>query len=105
MTDTEKAELKKLYDRYTELKPLAEEFQTVVNKLRPMLCHVKIGDKVRWVQGGKNFRGRITRVSRKCLADNNDPSSYDLYAVAILPNGQEGCEWQLWNGCEKDVTP
>ena len=103
MTDIEKAELKKLYDRYNELKPLAEEFQTVVDKLRPMLCHVKVGDRVRWIQGGKHFRGRITRVSAKLFADN-DPSATNLYAVAILPNGKEGGEWQLRNGCEKEVA-
>ena len=86
MDATEKAELKKLYDRYVELKPLADEFRIVVDKLRPMLCKFKAGDMVTWISGGRKMRGKISTVSN-CRWCPEDPSSVEIFVSLIRKDG------------------
>ena len=102
MTPEEKAKLKKLHDRYQELKPLVEEFHKVVDELRPMLCPFKIGDRVKWVKGGKTMHGKISAVGEELFEDIPDPSRCRLFATTILPNGKEGREWEMWDTVEKE---
>ena len=102
MTPAEKERLQKLYDRYVELKPLAEEFKNVVSELRPLLCPFKVGDIVRWKQESRNLRGTIKQVGID-FSDRDDPARYRLFAKALLPNGKEGqVLWEIWSGCEKE---
>ena len=103
MTTDEKAELKKLYDRYVELKPLADEFRIVVDKLRPMLCPLKTGEIVTWVCGGRKLRGRVRTVSVNYW-ERDDPSRWFATATIIRADGTEGTIREIGSSAKKEVA-
>jgi len=82
-------EKEQLLARYTELKPLVEEFRKLTHKLRPLLCPWKIDDRICWVSGGRKYRGIVKNIAVNSWSQD-DPKSYHLFAMVIRTNGSEG---------------